>query len=835
MEHKHSVYDSDMRFEIDPATRVVKLASKKKAIVQFDHNSERVTFELPRYIEGHDMSLCTNAEVHFLNVDVRTKDQKPGYYESRDLKIDPDNEEKVICTWLISSNATQLEGLLNFIVRYSCVELGVITYSLNTLYNSELTVGKGFNASDLVLTEYVDIIEQWKDSVMQTFRDDLSAWKETKAAELEANLTEWKKAESDEVHAVMGDYETYMNKQLEVERKRIDAFVALKDGSTTGDAELQDIRIGADGKTYESAGTAIRKQFSTKVDKFGMQQIGGHNLAFAEVSTNILPPVDVDTTEIGMQLNANTGETYVAASCSVTNFIPVAPNTTYYFYAASIYGYALTAFNRAVLYDSNREYIQSITTGENNEFTTPENAAYLRFSEGNGDGVVIHNKFLGTANKAPFLISSQWYRIPEKREVTIESNNLFDREKLLTDCRVKNSIERGIVYTSEELMNPTTGYYRTGFIELDTTKDKIFIGTKANDGVKYSNGDQKDIAFFDDQFRYIGVVMHHADGDEIPETARYIMCHTGNLNTVISYEKLSTFGEYNPKYHVDNKEISLVDKMHTWYGRVWAAYGDSIAAISNGNDLDVGWAGYVNRIHKFGRFYGRSIGGQRYSWGSNGGAVCFINSDGTFNSRNDSYNLDNYTGDIPEGCTAIRGSFCSWSRITTMFPENIKDSVDMVFIMGGTNDNVDERPLEFFESDTTDPEWAASDYYTTYGGDYNIKTLRGGMASTVMKMQAWMPNAVIVIGTNLSGKGTAEKVGTSLDVSECDKAVIEREMASRMSCPCIDIYSTCGINPWNSPEYLSDGVHPYLESGKMMLGRAVAGGFNCIVPKLATN
>ena len=164
--------------------------------------------------------------------------------------------------------------------------------------------------------------------------------------------------------------------------------------------------------------------------------------------------------------------------------------------------------------------------------------------------------------------------------------------------------------------------------------------------------------------------------------------------------------------------------------------------------------------------------------------------------------------------------------------ETQKTHYAMVFIMGGTNDDLDETPLKFIEGDITDPEWAASDHYATYGGDYNIKTLRGGMASTVMKFQAWMPQAVVVIGTNLSGKGTAGKVSTSLDVSEYDKAVIEREMASRMSCPCIDVYSTCGVNPWNSPEYLSDGVHPYLDDGKMMLGRAVAGGLNGIIPKL---
>ena len=274
-----------------------------------------------------------------------------------------------------------------------------------------------------------------------------------------------------------------------------------------------------------------------------------------------------------------------------------------------------------------------------------------------------------------------------------------------------------------------------------------------------------------------------------------------------------------------------------WNRKVWLAYGDSITAISNGNSRDTGWAKYVNATHGFRQFYGRGIGSQAFNYRTHGGAACFINADGTYNSRDNEYNKDNYEGDIPSGTTLCRGAFCSWDRITQMIPESIKDSIDLVFIMGGTNDTLSDAELTWVANDETDPEWAASDEYEDYGGDYNINTLIGGVASTIMKFQAYLPNALIVLGTPFGGQtneqnhdGTGERrPGYTPD--EYEKAKIIREVAYRFGIPCIDVYATCGVNTLNSPLYITDGTHPYNDAGQKMLARAITSGLNEIAPR----
>ena len=181
MAHIHCVYDNDTYFKIDAATKTIKNEGSTLVLVQGNHNSERFTFEMPRYIDGHDMSLCNRTEIHYLNIDGRTGEKNPGIYEVEDLQISPNSEDIVICSWLISGNATQYVGNLNFMLSFKCVsDTGSVDYVWNTAINSSVLVVEAIINTDTIAFEYADIIAKWKAEIDATLEiGDLSQYAKT--------------------------------------------------------------------------------------------------------------------------------------------------------------------------------------------------------------------------------------------------------------------------------------------------------------------------------------------------------------------------------------------------------------------------------------------------------------------------------------------------------------------------------------------------------------------------------------------------------------------------------------------------------------------------------
>lgn len=170
MAHKHSVYDTDLHFKIDNVTRNITSESGKVILMQNDHNSERFTFEIPRMVDGHDMSVCNLVEVHYINTDSANKrNQMKDVYPITDLQISPYSDDVVIGSWLISQNATMYAGTLHFLIRYACIadDNTTIDYQWFTNIYSVITIAKGIYNTDVVTDEGdSDTLAAWKAEVM---------------------------------------------------------------------------------------------------------------------------------------------------------------------------------------------------------------------------------------------------------------------------------------------------------------------------------------------------------------------------------------------------------------------------------------------------------------------------------------------------------------------------------------------------------------------------------------------------------------------------------------------------------------------------------------------
>lgn len=256
----------------------------RKIAVQFDHNVETVTFDCPRYWDGIDMSKMT------VYVNYMRADRNRGMCLCKNVTVDETDDTLMHFTWTLTRNATLYNGKLIFLVCIKNLdESGNEINHWNSELCDQMQVSEGLECEETVIDLHQDIITDLllrmdKILIANTPILDKTLTERGLAADAKAAGDAINKAKDDlmsEIDNANNDIATTNSRldieiknrmdaislemterkaEIDVERKRINSFVSLKAGSTTGDAELIDARIDVDGTTHSTAGEAVRGQ-----------------------------------------------------------------------------------------------------------------------------------------------------------------------------------------------------------------------------------------------------------------------------------------------------------------------------------------------------------------------------------------------------------------------------------------------------------------------------------------------------------------------------------------------------------------------------------------------
>lgn len=176
MAHNDKIRDTETHFLIDPLTRSISNASAaNNTIVQYDHNSERFTFEIPRYVDGHDMFESTEVRIHYRNATSSNLGKTNGVYIPDDMALSEESEDTVTFSWLLSSATTQYIGFLYFSIQFVCLNGDTVEYAWNTGVYKDINIIESINNTDEVVAAESDVIAAIKNdltSVVETALQD---------------------------------------------------------------------------------------------------------------------------------------------------------------------------------------------------------------------------------------------------------------------------------------------------------------------------------------------------------------------------------------------------------------------------------------------------------------------------------------------------------------------------------------------------------------------------------------------------------------------------------------------------------------------------------------
>lgn len=281
------------------------------------------------------------------------------------------------------------------------------------------------------------------------------------------------------------------NDKIKVLTARMDTFASLPEGSTSGNAELADIRVGYDGTTYPSAGDAVRGQVSAL-----NTDISGYRLSQTDkFKSNLLDGV---TIRKGVWLDSNNVEhdadkykTYF-----ISDYIDIDERTSYQLICNDD--------TWAILYDANKKPI----TGAN--YYT--NSGTILYQKGSGNAKYLRVSSLIKDLYNIVIVNNHNLYFDSNQNAIVDG--LFSKMYLLDTT---NALNTGYYSAwSDGLWKPNSDFCTTRYLKLPKKSAIIYYAD-------YEITETHLIAFsfYDETYTFISGV-YNKNSVEVPSDAKYI-------------------------------------------------------------------------------------------------------------------------------------------------------------------------------------------------------------------------------------------------------------------------------------------------------------------------
>ena len=129
--------------------------SLRRIAVQFDKDIETVTFDCPRYWDGHDFSKMK------IFINYMRADGTPGSFIAENVVIDATDDTMIHFDWTISEHVALVKGQLSFLV---CINItkpdGTKDRGWHSELNKEMYISEGLECTEAIINSYPDIVTQ---------------------------------------------------------------------------------------------------------------------------------------------------------------------------------------------------------------------------------------------------------------------------------------------------------------------------------------------------------------------------------------------------------------------------------------------------------------------------------------------------------------------------------------------------------------------------------------------------------------------------------------------------------------------------------------------------